>query len=75
MKERGHLLDTYPNLKEFAPFLDNLNKESERGAVLISVSYLEQQLKEIVSAFLSQGNASKPSLPTSLRHRLPLELV
>ena len=55
MTDHRHLLDTHPNLKEFAPFLDDLNKESERGAVLISVSYLERQLKEIVSAFLWRG--------------------
>lgn len=57
MTEHGHLLDTHPNLKEFAPFLDHLNRESERSAVLISVSYLERQLKEIVSAFLCEGEA------------------
>lgn len=58
MTDQGPLPDTHPHLKEFAPFLDDLNKESERGAVLISVSYLERQLKEIVSAFLCEGNAS-----------------
>ena len=41
MHDRPHLLDTHQNLKEFVPFLDDLNKESERGAILISVSYLE----------------------------------
>ena len=58
MTNHGQLLDTHPNLKEFAPFLDDLNRESERGAVLISVSYLERQLNEIVSAFLCEGEAS-----------------
>ena len=58
MTDHGHLLDTHPNLEEFAPFIDDLNRESERGAVLISVSYLERQLKEIVSAFLCEGDAS-----------------
>ena len=58
MTRHGRLLDTHPHLKEFAPFLDDLNKESERGAVLISVSYLERQLKEIISAFLCEGDAS-----------------
>ena len=58
MTDHRRLLDTHPNLKEFAPFLDDLNRESERGAVLISVSYLERQLKEIVSAFLCEGEAS-----------------
>ena len=34
---------THPNLKEFVPFIDDLKKESERGVVLRSVSYLENQ--------------------------------
>ena len=59
MTDHAHLIGTHPNLKVFAPFLDDLNRESERGAVLISVSYLERQLKEIVSAFLCEGEASK----------------
>ena len=59
MTDHGPLPDTHPHLKEFAPFLDDLNRESERGAVLISVSYLERQLKEIVSAFLCEGEASE----------------
>ncbi len=58
MTDHRDLLDTHPNLKQFVPFLDDLNKESERGAVLISVSYLERQLREIVSAFLCKGDAS-----------------
>ena len=58
MTRQEQLLDTHPHLKEFAPFLDDLNKESERGAVLISVSYLERQLREIISAFLCEGDAS-----------------
>ena len=59
MTDHAHLIGTHPNFKVFAPFLDDLNRESERGAVLISVSYLERQLKEIVSAFLCDGEASE----------------
>ena len=59
MTDHGHLFDPHPNLKVFRPFLDDLNRESERGAVLISVSYLERQLKDIVSAFLCEGEASE----------------
>ena len=59
MTDHGPLPDTHPHLREFAPFLDNLNRESERGAVLISVSYLERQLKQIVLAFLCEGEASE----------------
>ena len=59
MHDRPDLRDTHPNLKEFVPFLDGLNKESERGAVLISVSYLESQLKSIIAAYLCPGKAAK----------------
>lgn len=58
MTDHADLHHTHPHLKEFLPFLDDLNRESERGAVLISVSYLERQLKEILSAFLCEGAAS-----------------
>ena len=58
MTDHGQLLDTHPSLKEFGPFLDDLNRESERGVVLISASYLERQLKEIISALLCEGDAS-----------------
>ena len=58
MTDHRHLLDSHPHLKEFAPFLDDLNRESERGAVLISVSYLERQLKQIVLALLCEGDTS-----------------
>ena len=33
MTDHKHQLDTHPCLKDFAPFLDDLNRESERGAV------------------------------------------
>ena len=62
MHDRPHLLDIHPNLKEFVPFLDDLNKESERGAVLISVSYLEGQLKSIIAAYLRSGKATEKLL-------------
>src|SRR5215510_7076322 len=41
-----------PTLKEFRPFLDALNRESHRGAVLISCSYVDEQLRRIIRAFL-----------------------
>lgn len=49
---RDEFLRQYPNLKDFLPFLDSLNKESERGAVLVSGSYIEEQLREILAAFM-----------------------
>ncbi len=50
--DRDEVLKEYPNLKDFLPYLDELNKESPRGKVLISTGYLEQMLKEILSSFL-----------------------
>ncbi len=52
MEHTKLLLDTHPNLKEFLPFLDSLNAESERGGVLISSSYIENLLGEIIRNFL-----------------------
>jgi mannitol operon repressor len=45
-------LQKYPNLKDFLPYLDELNKESPRGKVLVSTGYLEQVLEEILRAFM-----------------------
>ena len=42
----------YPNLEKFWPYLDLLNKESDRGKVLISTGFLEEHLKEILLAFM-----------------------
>ena len=50
--DRNEVLKEYPNLKDFLPYLDELNRESPRGKVLISTGYLEQMLKEILSSFL-----------------------
>lgn len=41
-----------PHLEGFWPYLDKLGEESDRGAVLISTGYLEQQLKDILLAFM-----------------------
>lgn len=51
----------YPNLEKFWPYLDLLNKESNRGAVLISTGFLEEQLKEILLAFML-GNSQAEEL-------------
>ena len=41
-----------PHLKEFFPYLDLLAKESERGQVLISTGFLEQQLRDVLIAHM-----------------------
>ena len=58
-KPAAPLIETHPHRKEFLPFLDNLKDESERGSVLICASFLEGQLKEIISAFLCDIDASE----------------
>lgn len=49
-------LKDYPNLKEFLPFLDTHNSESPRGSVLVACSFLDEQLKEVISAFLIEDS-------------------
>lgn len=52
MPKYDELIRKFPYLKDFLPFLDSLNKESERGAVLITASYIEEVLREILAAFM-----------------------
>jgi mannitol operon repressor len=44
--------ETHPHLREFKSFLDLLNKESERGAVLIAAAMIDDLLGRCISAFL-----------------------
>lgn len=43
-------------LKEFLPFLDVQNKESHRGAVLVTCSFLDELLREIIDTFLIEDS-------------------
>ena len=52
---RAKLLAEYPHLREFFPFLDQLNKESPRGSVLIASSFIEEQLRGVILAFLVES--------------------
>ena len=45
------LHETHPHLKEFTVFLEKLKEESDRGMVLISTGYLEEQLKKILLVY------------------------
>lgn len=51
-------LEKNPHLKDFMPWLDLLNRESPRGAVLISTGFIEQQLKDILRAFLIENDGA-----------------
>jgi len=41
----------YPHLAKFWPYVDVLNAESQRGKVLVSAGFLEEQLKQILLSF------------------------
>ena len=41
----------HPHLKDFFEFLPELNKESDRGAVLISCSFLDEQVRRTLLAY------------------------
>lgn len=51
------LVVNHPHLKEFSIFLEKLRSESDRGMVLISTGYLEEQLKQVLLSFFVDGAA------------------
>lgn len=55
--QRKPLHETPTHLKEFTVFLDKLKMESDRGMVLISTGYLEEQLKSILLSYLIEDKA------------------
>ena len=44
---------SYPPLAEALKFIEELRKESPRGRVLIAAGFIEQQLRDVLAAFLS----------------------
>jgi len=46
------LATTHPHLAEFSAFLDDLNRESDRGAVLIACSMIDELLSRSIRADL-----------------------
>ena len=52
MSEHQPFDETHPHLREFRAFLEALNKESERGAVLVAATMLEDLLGRSIHAFL-----------------------
>lgn len=53
------ILKDVPNLQDYLPYLEELGKESPRGKVLISTGFMEQVLKEILSAFLIENKVAE----------------
>jgi hypothetical protein len=60
--KRKVVFTEYPHLKEFGLFLDELNSETERGAVLVSCSYLEELLRKTIVSFLADKKAAETLL-------------
>ncbi len=59
MKEdRPSFEETHPHLKEFNKFLPELNKESDRGMVLIAASYLDELMLKILKSYFLAGKTS-----------------
>jgi mannitol operon repressor len=56
--EREPLEVTHPHLKRFLRFLPELNKESDRGGVLISCSYVDELLRQTLLAFFIENDNS-----------------
>jgi mannitol operon repressor len=48
-----------PHLTEFNAFLEELNKESDRGAALISTAMLDDLLEKTILSFLLENNDTK----------------
>lgn len=53
--DRKPLEETHPHLKDFVPFLEGLNNESPRGAVLVAMDYIEELLLRTIGAFIVEG--------------------
>ncbi len=61
MADTGADKDKWPPeyLKEFIALLDKLNEESQRGAVLVAVSFLDDLLRRCLQNFLLDEEKSK----------------
>lgn len=58
-KELGKLQSESPVLQDFLPFIQNFLKESDRGAVLIGLGFIENLLGQILSEYLLDVNDKK----------------
>jgi hypothetical protein len=52
---REKILKTHPHLRDFLPLLDAMNDESRRGSVILSCSFIDDQLRNILLSFLVEG--------------------
>ncbi len=49
---------THPHLAEFSAFLPELNKETDRGMVLIATSFIDELIRRTLLAFLLESDTS-----------------
>lgn len=54
-----HPKDAHPHLAEFYPYLELLREESDRGKVLISTGFIEDQLKNVLLAFMLESSQAE----------------
>lgn len=54
--------EEFPHLAKFWPYIDLLREESDRGRVLISTGYMEEQLKDVLLAFMLDTASAKELL-------------
>jgi hypothetical protein len=59
MPEDRSFEETHPHLREFNAFMKELNKESDRGAVLISAAMIDDLLERTILAFLLENEKTK----------------
>ncbi|PKB43054.1 mannitol repressor [Cellulophaga sp. RHA19] len=55
-------IEPEPEMKELGEFLNSFNKESDRGAVLLAGSILDEWLLEIIESYLIKDKVSKELL-------------
>lgn len=54
-----------PELRDFSEFLQVLNRESDRGAALLSASMLDEKVLELLNTFLIEGDVANNLLRTN----------
>jgi mannitol operon repressor len=54
-----------PHVAKFIPYFESLNKESERSTVLVSSSYLDDLLRQLLEVFFVEVKESKELLDES----------
>lgn len=62
MSEPHPLLMTHPHLRSFMEFLEDFNRETERGAALAAAAMVDDQLGRTIEAFLIPNKGSSALL-------------